>query len=49
MTEEQARAELLRCRGRQFDPDVVDAFLRLHDDGRLGALARLPGAAAAVG
>ncbi len=41
-TEEQARDELLRCRGTQFDPDVVDAFLRLHSEGRLGVLARLP-------
>ncbi|MGH3758389.1 diguanylate cyclase [Actinophytocola sp.] len=44
-TEEQAREELLRCRDGQFDPDVVDAFLRLHDAGRLGALAQLPEAA----
>ena len=28
MTEEAARAELLRCAGTQFDPEVVDAFLR---------------------
>ena len=26
-TQEQAKAELLRCRGSQFDPAVVDAFL----------------------
>jgi diguanylate cyclase (GGDEF)-like protein len=41
-TEEQAREELLRRRGCQFDPDVVDAFLRLHEAGRLGTLERLP-------
>ena len=29
-TEAQARAELLRLRGRHFDPDAVDAFLRLR-------------------
>jgi putative two-component system response regulator len=28
-THDQARAELVRLRGRQFDPDVVDAFLKL--------------------
>jgi diguanylate cyclase (GGDEF)-like protein len=42
MTEDQAREELIRCRGRQFDPHVVDAFLHLHSSGRLGTLARLP-------
>ena len=41
-TEDEAREELLRCRGVQFDPDVVDAFLRLHRAGRLGTLARVP-------
>jgi HD-GYP domain-containing protein (c-di-GMP phosphodiesterase class II) len=29
---EYAREELLRCRGSQFDPDVVDAFLAIEDD-----------------
>lgn len=42
MTEEQAREELLRCRGCQFDPEVVEAFLHLHSAGRLGTLSRLP-------
>jgi HD-GYP domain-containing protein (c-di-GMP phosphodiesterase class II) len=28
---EAARAELIRCRGTQFDPRVVDAFLRALD------------------
>jgi diguanylate cyclase (GGDEF)-like protein len=41
-TPAQARSELVRCRGHQFDPDVVDAFLRLHDAGRLGSLAGAP-------
>ena len=41
-TPTEARAELVRCRGNQFDPDVVDAFLRLHDAGRLGSLAGAP-------
>jgi diguanylate cyclase (GGDEF)-like protein len=45
-TEEDACEELRRGRGAQFDPDVVDAFLQLHEAGRLGELARLPGSAA---
>jgi HD-GYP domain-containing protein (c-di-GMP phosphodiesterase class II) len=28
MPEEDARAELLRCAGTQFDPEVVEAFLQ---------------------
>jgi HD-GYP domain-containing protein (c-di-GMP phosphodiesterase class II) len=28
----QAVAELRRCSGTQFDPQVVFAFCRLHDD-----------------
>jgi response regulator RpfG family c-di-GMP phosphodiesterase len=27
MSEEEARSELLRCSGTQFDPTVVSAFL----------------------
>jgi putative nucleotidyltransferase with HDIG domain len=34
---EQARAELLRCRGTQWDPFVVDAFLGLLDEERAGS------------
>jgi diguanylate cyclase (GGDEF)-like protein len=41
-TEDEARAELSRCRGSQLDPDIVDAFLELHGAGRLGSLAGLP-------
>ncbi|OZM72286.1 diguanylate cyclase [Amycolatopsis antarctica] len=41
LTEEQARAELLAGRGTQYDPDVVDAFLTLWDNGILGPLPRL--------
>ena len=37
-TEDEARAELLRGRGVEYDPAVVDAFLALHDLGRLGSL-----------
>jgi HD-GYP domain-containing protein (c-di-GMP phosphodiesterase class II) len=29
MPESEARAELLRCAGSQFDPEVVDAFLAM--------------------
>uniref|UniRef100_UPI003B3B28F3 HD-GYP domain-containing protein n=1 Tax=Longimicrobium sp. TaxID=2029185 RepID=UPI003B3B28F3 len=32
-THEQARAELLRLSGRQFDPAVVEAFLRASENG----------------
>ncbi len=49
MTEEDARAELVRCRGSQLDPEVVDAFLHLHGTGRLGTLARLSAAVHATG
>jgi diguanylate cyclase (GGDEF)-like protein len=49
LTEEQACEELLRCRGCQFDPEVVDAFLHLHATGRLGRLARLSPAARTPG
>ena len=31
----EARAEILRGRGRHFDPDVVDAFIGLLDEGSL--------------
>lgn len=31
LPKDQARAELERCRGTQFDPEVVDAFLALLD------------------
>ena len=41
-TEHEAREELLACRGSQLDAAVVDAFLELHDAGRLGSLAGLP-------
>jgi two-component system cell cycle response regulator len=30
MSDEDARAELQRCAGTQFDPDVVDAFCRVN-------------------
>jgi HD-GYP domain-containing protein (c-di-GMP phosphodiesterase class II) len=35
MTKEEALRELQRFRGLQFDPLVVDAFLRLLKDGNL--------------
>ncbi|HTX30433.1 MAG TPA: diguanylate cyclase [Solirubrobacteraceae bacterium] len=40
MSEEEARAELVRCTGTQFDPHVVDAFLK--------AISALPIASAAL-
>lgn len=35
LTFDRAFAELSRCSGRQFDPVVVDAFLRAHGEGML--------------
>lgn len=32
MTHEEAVAELKRCAGTQFDPEVVDKFLKIKDD-----------------
>ncbi len=46
-TPQGAVAELRRARGSQFDPDVVDAFLRLHDSGLIGKLEPLPTRSAA--
>ena len=37
MTVEEARAEVARCRGTQFDPEIVDAFERVPVD-RLDAI-----------
>lgn len=34
---EEADAELRSCRGRQFDPKVIDLFLELRDRGSFGA------------
>ncbi|WP_433305135.1 diguanylate cyclase [Actinoplanes sp. CA-030573] len=36
LSAEQARDELLRCRGLQFHPDVVDEFLALETAGVIG-------------
>jgi putative nucleotidyltransferase with HDIG domain len=38
MSLEEARCEVTRCRGSQFDPEVVDAFLRIAPQ-RLAAIA----------
>ena len=35
---DQARGELERGRGSQFDPEMVDAFLVLHEQGVVGEL-----------
>jgi two-component system cell cycle response regulator len=40
-TPAEARQELMRGRGTQFDPDVVDLFLELEANGRVGRLTRL--------
>ena len=42
MPERAARDELLRCAGTQFDPAVVDAFLRVLDEVGIGALGVRP-------
>jgi HD-GYP domain-containing protein (c-di-GMP phosphodiesterase class II) len=34
LSHEEARAELKRCSGNQFDPTMVAAFLQLLDDGK---------------
>jgi response regulator RpfG family c-di-GMP phosphodiesterase len=36
LSAEQARAELLRCRGVQFHPHVLDEFLALERAGVVG-------------
>lgn len=41
LSEQEASEELLRGRGSQFDPQVVDVFLALWRDGRIGPLALL--------
>jgi hypothetical protein len=38
LSPEEAAAELRRCAGTQFDPTIVDAFLRLMENGRLPAV-----------
>jgi diguanylate cyclase (GGDEF)-like protein/putative nucleotidyltransferase with HDIG domain len=38
LSADQARGELERGRGSQFDPDMVDAFLLLHEQGVVGEL-----------
>jgi hypothetical protein len=48
VTSRQARAELLRCAGSQFDPDIVDAFVNIttgrirYAAGPLAGIAQLP-------
>jgi diguanylate cyclase (GGDEF)-like protein len=42
LTEEQAREQLWSGRGTQFDPDLVDLFLDLHERGAVGDLHLLP-------
>jgi two-component system, cell cycle response regulator len=47
-SEEQARDALVRGRGGQFDPEVVDVFLEVHERGVLGLPGRLPGGQGAM-
>lgn len=35
LPQEQIREEILMNRGKQFDPDIADVFLKLMDEGRL--------------
>ena len=35
LTEEEIRSELRWCRGKQFDPEYIDVFLKLFDSGEL--------------
>lgn len=44
MPPEMALAEVLRSRGSQFDPEAVDAFVRIAGSGRLAAARRAAGA-----
>ncbi|MEP6620038.1 MAG: HD domain-containing phosphohydrolase [bacterium] len=39
---EAAVAEIVRCSGSQFDPDIVAAMVRAVDEGRLTLLPRVP-------
>ncbi|GIH16426.1 diguanylate cyclase [Rugosimonospora africana] len=38
LSEDQAREQMWAGRGTQFDPDLVDLFLDLHERGEVGAL-----------
>jgi HD-GYP domain-containing protein (c-di-GMP phosphodiesterase class II) len=40
MSDQAALAELRRCAGTQFDPTVVDAFLRTRDRAKITEAAR---------
>ena len=39
LTTEEARRELLRCAGTQFDPEVVEAFMEVHSEARADLVA----------
>src|SRR5262249_36306585 len=41
MSQDRARQELTQGRGGQFDPDVVDVVLDLHERGRIGLPGRM--------
>ena len=42
LSEDRARAELAAGRATQFDPDVVDLFLQLHERSLVGTLGLMP-------
>lgn len=41
LTPEEALAEIIRHRGTQFDPDIVDALIRVYERGRLNGLIQI--------
>ena len=41
LPKETIRAELVRGRGTQFDPEFLDAFLQLFDDGELDKIGEI--------
>lgn len=41
LSHEQALAEIMRHRGTQFDPEVVDALVRVYERGRLNSLTQI--------
>lgn len=43
LPQEQIREEILMNRGKQFDPDIADVFLKLMDEGRLVYRRKLSG------
>ena len=38
LSDEEVRAEILRCSGAQFDPALVEIYIRLMDSGEIHPL-----------